>query len=88
MMADYEFIFSSAVRDKLIEQVRGGIKTWISDDILHVSIRKENMQWETAIDDMAYRIGRGLSVSDVVRDVMRQYRQFILKEIIEKEFFK
>ena len=90
MMADYEFIFSSAVRDELIGQVRGGVKTWIHNDTLHVSIRKEEirMQWEMSIDDMAYRITHGLSAKDVVWDVLKQYRQFILNEIIAKEFFK
>lgn len=90
MMADYEFIFSSAVRDELIGQVRGGVKTWIYKDTLYVSIRRDeiHMQWGISIDDMAYRITHGLSAKDVAWDVLKQYKQFILNEIVEKEFFK
>ena len=90
MMQDYEFIFSKALLEKVIEQVRGGVKTWIENVILHVSIRKDesNVRWEWTLDDMEYRINHGLSADDVVWDMLKQYRRFIWNEVVEKEFFK
>lgn len=81
MMKDYEYVFGTALRDRLIARVNGGVKTWITEDTLYVSIRREELgiTWSWSHSDFANRLIYGYSVDEALAEVIREYNQFIKK---------
>ena len=85
MMAEYEYIFSNTLRNKLIDKIKGGVKTWIYDDELHISIRLEEcgIQFEHIIPNISERILNSYTTDYAVYDVVQIYHSFI-----RNRFFK
>ena len=79
MMAEYEYIFSNTLKNKLIDKVKGGVKTWIYDDELHISIRLEEcgIQFEHIIPNISERILNGYATDYAVYEVVQIYHSFI-----------
>lgn len=89
MMAEYEYIFSNTLKNKLIDKVKGGVKTWIYDDELHISIRMTecDVQFEYIIPNISDRILNSFTTDYAVYQVMQEYKKYLNEKIREK-FFK
>ena len=89
MMTDYEFIFSNKLKEKLNETVYGGVKTWVTKDELHVSIRLEEcgVNFEYVIPDISDRILNSFTTDYAVYEVMREYKSYLAKQL-RNRFFK
>lgn len=85
MMAEYEFIFASTLKTKLIEKVKGGVKTWITNDELHISIliRENDIQFEHVIPNISTLILNGYTSDYAVYQVTQIYKSYI-----RNKFFK
>lgn len=85
MMAEYEFIFASNLKTKLIEKVKGGVKTWITNDELHVSIlvRENDIQFEHVIPNISKLILNNYTSDYAAYQVMQVYKSYI-----RNKFFK
>ena len=79
MMKEYEFIFASTLRQKLMEHLYGGVKTWVVDDELFISIRLEEREilYELSVPNFAERILNGWTTDYAVYEILQGYRRFI-----------
>lgn len=84
-MSDCECTFSSALRDKLVTKVNGGVKTWITNDELFVSIRLTEYGLEShySISDILSKILNGYTTDQALYEVLKNH-----KKTINKLFFK
>ena len=89
MMKEYEFIFSNNLKNKLIGEVKGGVKTWIVHDDLYISIlmSKYDMQFEHVIPRISERILNGYTTDYAVYEIIKEYKDYLFKAVKET-FFK
>lgn len=79
MMKEYEYIIASTLRQKLIEKVNGGVKTWVTNDELFINIRLEEcgILYELSVPNFAERILNGWTTDYAVYEILQDYRRFI-----------
>lgn len=89
MMMEYEYIFSNTLKNKIIEKIKGGVKTWITRDELHVSILLDqyNIQFEHVIPNISDRILNGYTTDYALYEVTKVYKAY-LSEKLKEIFFK
>lgn len=85
MMAEYEFIFGSTLRNKVAEKIVGGVKTWVTNDELHVSIRVEEccIKFEYVISNFSDKILHNFTTDYAAYEVINAYKAYI-----NNRFFK
>lgn len=88
MMAEYEFIFANRLRYKIIDQINGCVKTWVTDNTLHVGIRLQeyNIQFEYTLPNFSDCVLHNLTTDYVVYEVIREYKTYLHEKIREKLF--
>lgn len=81
MMAEYEYLFTKALHDKLKGKIIATINCWVdSDDNLCVDIiRHEEKTFKVRISNFSRKIMYNWSTDDAVKDVVDKYKRFVLK---------
>lgn len=78
-MQDYEFIFSTALYNKLKDKIKGKIWTKCYNDELHVKIetRECGDEYEYVVCDFSNKILNGLNTDYITYLVLKDYSDFI-----------
>ena len=78
-MTEREYIFSTALRNKVITKVFGGVKTWITNDEQFVSIRvsEYGIEWVYSISDISTKMLNGYTTDYAVYEVMEAYKKYL-----------
>lgn len=83
-MQDYEFVFAKQLQEKLFRKVNGTVKTWVTDDTLHISCRNtdHNLSFELTVDNFAERILNGLTTDYLVYEYTTAFKAYVLRKFI------
>ena len=74
-----ERIFANALKKQLKQRIKGDLSVHIVDDTLIVDIQSVGCYtWHYTIKNLAVQISTGLSSRNVVDDIMKQYKKYIL----------
>lgn len=81
MMAEYEYLFTKALHDKLKDKIIAKINCRVdSDDNLCVDIiRYEERTFKVRISNFSRRILYNWTTDDAVEAIVDKYKKFILK---------
>ena len=81
MMAEYEYLFTKALHDKLKDKIIAKINCRVdSDDNLCVDIiRYEERTFKVRISNFSRRILYNWTTDDAVKDIVDKYKKFIVK---------
>lgn len=85
-MADYEYLFSMCLHERLRERVLGGIFVKVNEnDSLIVEIkRKDGNNFSMSFTDFSNRILNGFTTEYAAYEVQKKYREFVMKQFFKK----
>lgn len=84
-MADYEYLFSTALHEKLKEKIVGKIFTKITrnDEILVTVDTYEGLSFKMFIGNFSEKMLHGYSSDYAAYEVLKQYKAFVLKRYLK-----
>ncbi len=86
-LMEHEFVFCTALHEKMKEKVRGKVYTTVKDDILTVEIHMGYTDFVKTFDNFSNMLHIGVTTSDIVRAVTIEYRRF-LNDNLEQRYFR
>ena len=89
MMMEYEQYFAMTLQQKLKKRVIGKIyvKITMNDEILVLIERENELKFRMFISDFTRKVIDDLSTDYVAREVIKEYRNFIIARMNEKYFY-
>lgn len=84
-MADYRYLFSKRLHEKLKSMVIGKVYCVVNPkDQLYVTIEQhEDMRFEIYIKDISERLMRGYSTDYAAYEIVEKYKRFITNRFIK-----
>lgn len=79
-MADYEYLFSRMLQERLSQKINGTVHVEINEDTIVIYIADESraIEYGFCIDGFAYKLVNGLTTSYVCDFVVKKYRNFLM----------
>lgn len=85
-MADYEYLFSICLHEKLRERVLGSIfvKVKYNDSLIVEIKRRDGNDFSMSFTDFSNRILNGFTTEYAAYEVQKKYKEFVMKQFFKK----
>lgn len=85
MLRDYEYLFSTALRSKLKEKIKGSVRVEVDQeyDILNVTIKCNSIVWKKEFWGFTNKIHNGWSTDIAAYELVKEFKSYVMHRFFE-----